>query len=303
MGLFQKIKEGLTKTRNGMTSVLGNLFASLRPVDEDMMEELTDALIMADVGVELTEEIIDQLRDRIKEKHLKDSGEVKTELCDILTGILKAGEGDFKLTTKPSVILVIGVNGVGKTTTIGKLAGNFVQEGKKVLLAAGDTFRAAASEQLSIWAGRAGCDIVKHGEGADPAAVVFDAIQAAKARGTDILICDTAGRLQNKQNLMNELSKINRVITRELPEADMEVLLVVDATTGQNGLLQARAFEESAGITGLVLTKLDGTAKGGIVCAISKELSVPVKRICVGETMEDMLPFDAESFATALFES
>ncbi len=303
MGLFQKIKEGLTKTRNSMTSVFGNLFASLRPVDEDMMEELTDALIMADVGVELTEEIIDQLRDRIKEKHLKDSGEVKTELCDILTGILKAGEGDFKLTTKPSVILVIGVNGVGKTTTIGKLAGNFVQEGKKVLLAAGDTFRAAASEQLSIWAGRAGCDIVKHGEGADPAAVVFDAIQAAKARGTDILICDTAGRLQNKQNLMNELSKINRVITRELPEADMEVLLVVDATTGQNGLLQARAFEESAGITGLVLTKLDGTAKGGIVCAISKELSVPVKRICVGETMEDMLPFDAESFATALFES
>ncbi|MBQ2748410.1 MAG: signal recognition particle-docking protein FtsY [Clostridia bacterium] len=303
MGLFQKIKEGLTKTRNGMTSVFGNLFASLRPVDEDMMEELTDALIMADVGVELTEEIIDQLRDRIKEKHLKDSGEVKTELCDILTGILKAGEGDFKLTTKPSVILVIGVNGVGKTTTIGKLAGNFVQEGKKVLLAAGDTFRAAASEQLSIWADRAGCDIVKHGEGADPAAVVFDAIQAAKARGTDILICDTAGRLQNKQNLMNELSKINRVITRELPEADMEVLLVVDATTGQNGLLQARAFEESAGITGLVLTKLDGTAKGGIVCAISKELSVPVKRICVGETMEDMLPFDAESFATALFES
>ena len=312
MGLFQKIKEGLTKTRNGMTSVLGNLFASLRPVDEDMMEELTDALIMADVGVELTEEIIDQLRDRIKEKHLKDSGEVKTELCDILTGILKAGEGDFKLTTKPSVILVIGVNGVGKTTTIGKLAGNFVQEGKKVLLAAGDTFRAAASEQLSIWAGRAGCDIVKHGEGADPAAVVFDAIQAAKARGTDILIwgcgreprhAGAAGRLQNKQNLMNELSKINRVITRELPEADMEVLLVVDATTGQNGLLQARAFEESAGITGLVLTKLDGTAKGGIVCAISKELSVPVKRICVGETMEDMLPFDAESFATALFES
>ena len=303
MGLFQKIKEGLTKTRNSMTSVFGNLFASLRPVDEDMMEELTDALIMADVGVELTEEIIDQLRDRIKEKHLKDSGEVKTELCDILTGILKAGEGDFKLTTKPSVILVIGVNGVGKTTTIGKLAGNFVQEGRKVLLAAGDTFRAAASEQLSIWAGRAGCDIVKHGEGADPAAVVFDAIQAAKARGTDILICDTAGRLQNKQNLMNELSKINRVITRELPEADMEVLLVVDATTGQNGLLQARAFEESAGITGLVLTKLDGTAKGGIVCAISKELSVPVKRICVGETMEDMLPFDAESFAAALFES
>lgn len=303
MGLFQKIKEGLTKTRNGMSSVFGNLFTSLRPVDEDMMEELTDALIMADVGVELTEEIIDQLRDRIKEKRLKDSGEVKTELCDILTGILKAGEGDFKLTTKPSVILVIGVNGVGKTTTIGKLAGNFVREGKKVLLAAGDTFRAAASEQLTIWAGRAGCDIVKHGEGADPAAVVFDAIQAAKARGTDILICDTAGRLQNKQNLMNELSKINRVITRELPDADMEVLLVVDATTGQNGLIQARAFEESAGITGLVLTKLDGTAKGGIVCAISKELSVPVKRICVGETMEDMLPSDAESFATALFES
>lgn len=303
MGLFQKIKEGLSKTRNNMTSVFGNLFSSLRPVDEDMMEELSDALIMADVGVELTETIIDQLRDRIKEKHLKDSGEVKAELCDILTGILKAGEGDFKLHTRPSVILVIGVNGVGKTTTIGKLAGNFVREGKKVLLAAGDTFRAAASEQLTIWANRAGCDIVKHGEGADPAAVVFDAIQASKARGTDILICDTAGRLQNKQNLMNELAKINRVITRELPEADLEVLLVVDATTGQNGLIQARAFEESAGITGLVLTKLDGTAKGGIVCAISKELSVPVKRICVGETMDDMLPFDAESFATALFEA
>ena len=302
MGLFQKIKEGLAKTRDNMTSVFGNLFASLRPVDEDMMEELTDALIMADVGAELTDEIIDELRSRIKEKKLKDSGEVKTELCDILTGILKAGEGDFKLTTRPSVILVIGVNGVGKTTTIGKLAGNFVKEGKKVLLAAGDTFRAAASEQLTIWAGRAGCDIVKHGEGADPAAVVFDAIQAAKARGTDILICDTAGRLQNKQNLMNELAKINRVINRELPDADIEVLLVVDATTGQNGLIQAQAFDESAGITGLVLTKLDGTAKGGIVCAISKELQVPVKRICVGETMEDMLPFDAESFAQALFE-
>ena len=284
-----------------MSSVFGNIFSAFRGVDEDMLEELTDALIMADVGAELSEEIIDELRGRIKEKKIKDGEEVRKELSDIIGGILKDGEGELKLTTRPSVILVIGVNGVGKTTTIGKLAGNFVREGKSVLLAAGDTFRAAAAEQLTIWAERAGCDIVKHAEGADPAAVVYDAINAARARKTDILICDTAGRRHNKQNLMNELSKINRVIRRELPDADVETLLVVDATTGQNGLMQAREFEKTADISGIVLTKLDGTAKGGIACAICRELDVPVKKVCVGEKIEDMLDFDAASFAEALF--
>ena len=301
MGLFSKIKEGLEKTRKGMSAVFGGIFSSLRGVDEEMLEELTDALIMADVGAALSEEIIDELRSRIKEKKLRDGAAVREELADIIGGILKDGEGALKLTTTPSVILVIGVNGVGKTTTIGKLAGNFIREGKSVLLAAGDTFRAAAAEQLTIWSERAGCGIVKHAEGADPAAVVYDAINAARARKTDILICDTAGRLHNKQNLMNELAKINRVIRRELPEADVETLLVVDATTGQNGLMQAREFEKAAAITGIVLTKLDGTAKGGIACAICRELDVPVKKICVGEKIEDMLDFDATSFAEALF--
>ena len=284
-----------------MTGVFGNLFSSLRGVDEDMLEELEDALILADVGAALSEEIVDDLRARIKEKKIKDSGEVRKELTSIIADILKQGEGELKLSTRPSVILVIGVNGVGKTTTIGKLAASLRSEGKNVMLAAGDTFRAAAADQLAIWAERAGVPLIRHEEGADPAAVVYDAVQAAKARGTDVLICDTAGRLHNKQNLMNELSKIGRVVRRELPDADLETLLVVDATTGQNGLLQAREFEKAADVTGIVLTKLDGTAKGGIALAICRELEVPVKRICVGEKLDDMLPFDAESFAEALF--
>ena len=301
MGLFSKIKEGLSKTRKGMTNVFGNLFSSLRGVDEDMLEELEDALILSDVGASLSEEIVESLRERIKEKKIKDSEEVRKELTSIIADILRQGEGELKLTTRPSVILIIGVNGVGKTTTIGKLAASLKGEGKSVMLAAGDTFRAAAADQLAIWAERAGVPLIRHGEGADPAAVVFDAVQAAKARGTDVLICDTAGRLHNKQNLMNELSKIGRVIRRELPDADLETLLVVDATTGQNGLLQAREFEKTSEVTGIVLTKLDGTAKGGIALAICRELEVPVKRICVGEKLDDMLPFDAESFAEALF--
>ena len=284
-----------------MAGVFGNLFSSLRGVDEDMLEELQDAMILADVGAALSEEITDTLRERIKEKKIKESGEVRKELTSIIADILRQGEGELKLSTRPSVILVIGVNGVGKTTTIGKLAASLRSEGKNVMLAAGDTFRAAAADQLGIWAERAGVPLIRHGEGADPAAVVFDAIQAAKARGTDVLICDTAGRLHNKQNLMNELSKIGRVVRRELPDADVETLLVVDATTGQNGLLQAREFEKTADVTGIVLTKLDGTAKGGIALAICRELEVPVKRICVGEKLDDMFPFDAESFAEALF--
>ena len=284
-----------------MTGVFGNLFSSLRGVDEDMLEELEDALILADVGAALSEEIVDDLRARIKEKKIKENGEVRKELTSIIADILKQGEGELKLSTRPSVILVIGVNGVGKTTTIGKLAASLRSEGKNVMLAAGDTFRAAAAEQLAVWAERAGVPLIRHEEGADPAAVVYDAVQAAKARGTDVLICDTAGRLHNKQNLMNELSKIGRVVRRELPDADLETLLVVDATTGQNGLLQAREFEKAADVTGIVLTKLDGTAKGGIALAICRELEVPVKRICVGEKLDDMLPFDAESFAEALF--
>jgi len=301
MSLFSKIKQGLEKTREGMTNMFGNLFKSDEKVDDEFFEELTDALILSDVGAALSEEIVETLRDTLKERKIKEREEARDVLVEILSGILKSGEGELNLSTTPSVILVIGVNGVGKTTTIGKLAGNMVKEGKSVLLAAGDTFRAAAAEQLTIWSGRAGCDIVKHAEGADPAAVVFDAIQSAKAHRNDVLIIDTAGRLHNKQNLMNELSKIHRVIGRELPNAAVEVLLVVDATTGQNGLLQARAFRETADITGIVLTKLDGTAKGGIACAICRELDVPVKKICVGEKIEDMLDFDADSFARALF--
>jgi fused signal recognition particle receptor len=255
---------------------------------------------MADVGVETSTAAVEKLREAAKQKGLRGGEAVKEELCAILTDVLDIGDIDLKLNTKPSVILVVGVNGVGKTTTIGKLAMKMGQEGKKVLLCAGDTFRAAAAEQLTVWAERANADIVRHEEGSDPASVVFDGINAAKARGSDVIICDTAGRLHNKANLMNELSKIGRIIDRELPGADKETLLVLDATTGQNGLLQAKQFKETSGITGIVLTKLDGTAKGGIVFAIAAELGVPVKYIGVGEGAEDLMPFNGREFVEAL---
>ena len=259
-------------------------------------------LILSDAGMDTTEDIMEKLRCRVREEGCRGEEQLRKMLASILTDTMDAGDNALHLDTKPSVILVVGVNGVGKTTTIGKLASRFTAEGKSVLLCAGDTFRAAAAEQLAVWAKRAGCDIVRHEEGSDPAAVVFDAIAAAKARGRDIIIVDTAGRLHNKTNLMNELSKIRRVIDRELPEASVECLMVLDATTGQNGLIQAKAFGESAGLTGIVLTKLDGTAKGGIVFAIKRELGLPVKLIGVGEGINDLKPFVPEEFAEALLE-
>ena len=257
-------------------------------------------MILADIGVETSCRAVELLRQRVKEQKLKEAEEVHSALKEILVEMLCVGDTRLKINTKPSVVLVIGVNGVGKTTTIGKLAHNFEQEGKKVLLCAADTFRAAAADQLEIWANRAGVQIIRQHEGADPAAVVFDAIQAAKARGTDLILCDTAGRLHNKANLMNELSKISRIIDRELPDADKEVLLVLDGTTGQNGLLQAKEFKNIAGVTAIALTKLDGTAKGGIVIAVADALQIPVKYIGVGEQMDDLMPFDAKSFVDAL---
>ncbi|MBQ1351239.1 MAG: signal recognition particle-docking protein FtsY [Oscillospiraceae bacterium] len=273
------------------------MFSSFK---EEFFEELEETLILADVGVETSVRVVDELRDVIREQKIKEPEEAREALQKILTEMLQVGDPAVKLNTKPSVILVIGVNGVGKTTTIGKLAAAWKQEGKKVLLCAADTFRAAAADQLQVWAQRVGADLVRQKEGADPAAVVFDAISAAKARGSDIVICDTAGRLHNKQNLMNELNKISRVINRELPDADRETLLVLDATTGQNGLLQAIQFQEAAGVTGVVLTKLDGTAKGGIVFAIADTLQIPVKYIGVGEQVDDLMVFDAEAFVQAM---
>ena len=296
MGFFDKIKEGLTKTRKNVSGV----FAALSGVNDEFFDELEETLIMADVGAETSMNAVDVLRDRAKHEGLRGGEEVKAALTDILTETLSREDTALKLETKPSVILMIGVNGVGKTTTIGKLALKFKEEGKSVLLVAADTFRAAAAEQLEIWAERAGCDMVRHAEGSDPAAVVFDGIAAARARGADIIICDTAGRLHNKSNLMNELAKISRVIDRELPEADRETLLVIDATTGQNGLIQAEQFKEAAGLTGIVLTKLDGTAKGGIVYAIAEKLQVPVKLVGVGEKADDLMEFDARAFTEAL---
>jgi len=296
MGFFDKIKEGLTKTRRQ----IGSAFAEFAGDNELFYDELEEALILADAGVETATEAVERLREAVKEKHLLGAGEVKDALVGILADMLSVGDFGLRLDTKPSVVLVVGVNGVGKTTTIGKLASKFAGEGKKVLLAAGDTFRAAAAEQLTVWAERAGVGIVKHGEGSDPGAVVFDAIAAAKARGTEIAVVDTAGRLHNKQNLMNELSKIRRIVSRELPEADVETLLVIDATTGQNGLIQAKQFAEAADLTGVVLTKLDGTAKGGIVFAIAKELGLPVKYVGVGEAVGDLLPFEPRGFSEAL---
>lgn len=300
MGFFEKIREGLSKTKKNISVQLSGMFAAFTGANEEFFEELEETLIMADLGMETVEKAVSRLREITKREGYLKGADIEKALEDILTELLEVGDSSLKLTTKPSVILVIGVNGVGKTTTIGKLALKFKNEGKKVLLCAGDTFRAAAAEQLTVWAERSGTDIVRHAEGADPAAVIFDGITAAKARGADIIIVDTAGRLHNKSNLMNELNKISRVLGRELPGADRETLLVIDATTGQNGLIQAREFKEAAGITGVVLTKLDGTAKGGIVFAIADRLQVPVKLIGVGEKPEDLLEFDGRTFAEAL---
>lgn len=300
MGFFDKILGGLRKTKN--TVQLDGLFADFTKADDEFYDELEECLILGDVGMTTTTKVVSTLRQKVKSDRLKTNVEVKDALTGILTGVLTAGDLNMKLDSKPSVILMVGVNGVGKTTTIGKLAAAYTAQGKKVLLVAGDTFRAAAAEQLTVWSERAGCSIVRHGEGSDPAAVVFDGCSAAKARDIDVVIIDTAGRLHNKANLMNELSKISRVVARELPDADMETLMVLDATTGQNGLIQAKQFTESAGLTGIVLTKLDGTAKGGIVFAIAGEMGLPVKYIGVGEGVDDLMPFNPGEFVEALLK-
>lgn len=300
MGLFSKIKEGLKKTRTGIFGKINSVLNSFTKIDEDLFEELEEILIMGDVGVKTAEYICNELRTQVKKQGIKDPNEIQGLLNSIISDILRGGQ-ELNIRTKPSVILVIGVNGVGKTTTIGKMAADLQRQGKKVILAAADTFRAAAIDQLVIWADRAGVDIVKQNEGSDPAAVVFDAISAAKSRNADVIICDTAGRLHNKKNLMGELEKIRRIIDRELPDADKEILLVLDATTGQNAVNQAREFKSIAGITGIVLTKLDGTARGGVVLAIKNDLDVPVKYIGVGEEIDDLQPFNPDDFTDALF--
>jgi len=302
LGFISKIRQGLAKTRKNVSVQLGNIFAAFTGANEEFFEELEETLIFADLGAQTAATIVDTLREAVKSEGYRTGEDIKAALADILTGLLDLGDNELRLSTKPSIILVIGVNGVGKTTTIGKLALRYRNEGKKVLLCAGDTFRAAAGEQLAVWAQRAGADIVRRDEGADPASVIFDGINAAKARGADIIICDTAGRLHNKSNLMNELNKISRIIDRELPDADRETLLVLDATTGQNGLIQARQFKIAASISGIVLTKLDGTAKGGIVYAIATELCVPVKYVGVGEKPEDLIEFNGRDFSEAILE-
>lgn len=299
MGFFSKIKEGLKKTRTSIGEGFNSVFSVFRKVDEDFLEELLELLIMADVGYETSERIIDELRKKAKLENLNDSESVKAALAEIIAESMRGGN-DLNISTKPSVILVVGVNGVGKTTTIGKLAHRLSESGKKVIIGAADTFRAAAIDQIAVWAERSGTDIVKHKDGADPAAVVYDTIAAAKARNADVIICDTAGRLHNKVNLMNELSKLRKIIDRELPDAAKETLLVLDATTGQNGLQQAKVFRETAGLTGIILTKLDGTAKGGICVAIAQELGVPVKYVGLGEGIDDLQPFNAEEYVKAL---
>jgi len=301
MGFFSKISEGLKKTREGISRQMDLIVNSFTAIDEDLLNELEESLILADVGAGTAAAITQRLREEIKRTGATDPAELKGMLAGIVAEMI-SGECGLKLETKPSVILVIGVNGAGKTTTIGKLAMRLKDEGKSVLLCAADTFRAAAIQQLGVWAERAGAEIIKHAEGSDPAAVVFDAMQAGKARGRDVIICDTAGRLHNKKHLMEELSKIRRVISRELPDADVETLLVLDATTGQNALNQAKQFGDATGVTGLVLTKLDGTAKGGVVIAVKRELELPVKFIGVGEAIGDLRPFEPAEFASALFE-
>ncbi len=301
MGLFDKFFSGLTKTRANMAE-LEELFQDYRPDSEDFYDELEDLLVMSDVGAVTAEKIVQALKKMTWERRFRKGYEAREGLVELLCDMLTVNDAALKLDTTPSVILMVGVNGVGKTTTIGKLAHRFTQQGKRVLLCAGDTFRAAAAEQLAVWAERSGAELVRHEEGSDPAAVVFDALNAAKARGSDVVIVDTAGRLHNKANLMNELGKIRRVIDRELPDADVETLLVLDATTGQNGLIQAKEFKNTAGLTGIVLTKLDGTAKGGIVFPIAAELGVGVKYVGVGEGMDDLVPFDAKNYVEALFK-
>lgn len=303
VNLFERLKQGLTKAKQGITDKIDDVLKSYTKVDGELLEELEEILITADVGVNTTMDIIDKLRDKIKENKITEPSGVKAELKNIIEEILTNENSTLNVEKSPTIILMVGVNGVGKTTTIGKLANRYKQEGKKILLAAGDTFRAAAIEQLEVWAGRSNVDIIKHQEGADPGAVVFDAIKAAKARKVDLLICDTAGRLHNKANLMNELGKVFKIVDREFPEANKEVLLVVDATTGQNAVVQAKTFKEVADITGIVLTKLDGTAKGGVVLAVKSEVDVPVKLIGVGEKVEDLQDFDAKAFSEALFGS
>ena len=295
MGFFDKIKQGLSKTASSISSVF-----TASELDDDFFDELEESLILADLGVETTDKAVTRLRALVKERRIKTTAEAREALREVLADMLNVGSSRLDLSTKPSVVLVIGVNGVGKTTTIGKIANQLRGEGKKVLLCAADTFRAAAADQLEVWAQRAHADIIRQHEGADPAAVVFDAIAAAKARGSDVILCDTAGRLHNKANLMNELGKISRILSRELPDSAKEVLLVLDGTTGQNGLIQAKQFREIAGVTGIALTKLDGTAKGGIVIAVADALQIPVKYIGVGEQMDDLMPFNAEEFVKAL---
>ena len=302
MGFFDKIKAGLTKTREALSDTLGSVFSGFSEIDDDFYDELEESLILADLGVETATKATDRLRKVIRERHLKTTEEARTALKEILVEMLNVGDTALNISTNPSVILVIGVNGVGKTTTIGKIAKQLVDQGKNVMLVAGDTFRAAAADQLEIWSQRSGASIVRQHEGADPASVVFDGIQAAKARGSEVIIIDTAGRLHNKANLMNELNKISRIVERELPNAAREVLLVLDGTTGQNGLIQAKQFKEIAGVTAMAVTKLDGTAKGGIVIAVSDALQIPVKFVGVGEQAEDLMPFEAQGFVDALIQ-
>ena len=300
MGFFDKLKQGLNKTKESLNEKINNVFSNFRKVDEDFLEELEEALIMSDIGIETSTKIISNLRDKIKKEKIEDEEQVKEALREEIENILEISDNSLKLETKPSVILVIGVNGVGKTTSIGKMAARLSKDGKKVVVAAADTFRAAAVEQLEIWANRVGCDIVKREEGVDPASVVYDAIKITKEKNADVLICDTAGRLHNKKYLMDELIKIKKVIDKELPDSSEEVLMVLDATTGQNAISQVQAFKETVDITGIVLTKLDGTAKGGAVIGIVNENKVPVKFIGVGEQVDDMEIFNSEDFVKAL---
>lgn len=300
MGFFDKLKNGLGKTKQNINDKINNVFANFRKVDEELLDELEEALIMSDIGIETSTKIISELRNRIKKENIQDEEAVKTVLREEMVKLLDVGETKLDLSTSPAVILVVGVNGVGKTTSIGKIANNLRKSGKKVVIAAADTFRAAAVEQIEIWADRANCELVKRPEGSDPASVVFDAIQVAKEQHADVLICDTAGRLHNKKNLMDELGKINKVINRELPDASKETLLVLDGTTGQNAIMQVKAFKETTDITGIVLTKLDGTAKGGVVVGIVAENKIPVKYIGIGEQIDDMEVFNSEEFVEAI---